>query len=177
MHVMLSIGAGTVGALIVVMALVLRRLISPGHCELVSAEWLSRFSVAKYRPMERLFSDEDYLYLSKQEGYRPEMAKRLRRERIAIFRGYLKCMSADFRRLEAAISFWMAHSSEDMPDLAKALLKRRVRFFLALASARWRVLLYGFGLSVSDVRRLADSLDDMRVHLRQMALARQESLA
>jgi len=160
-----------------VFALLFHKLVSPSRCELVSAEWLSRFSVAKYRPMERLFSDEDYRYLARQKGYRPELARRLRRERIKIFRGYLKWISSDFRRLEAAISFWMSHAQQDRPDLAKALLKRRLSFFFALAAARWRLLLYGFGLSTADVRRLVDSLDQMRVHLRRMALVRQASLA
>jgi hypothetical protein len=168
----ISIAAGIGGALTVLLALSLRRLVSPGRIELVDPEWLNRFSVAKYRPMSRLFSDEDYRYLSKQTGYRPEIGHRLRRERIAVFQGYLRCISADFRRLEAAVSFWMANAPGDMPDAAKALLKTRLQFFMALTGAHWRVQFYRFGLGTMDGHQLVDSLDDMRVCLRQMALAR-----
>jgi len=127
--------------------------------------------------MERLFAQEDYCFLARQKGYDPRIATRLRRERIKVFRGYLRCISGDFRRLEAAISFWMAHAPEDRPDLAKALLKRRFLFSCAVLMAKWRLLLYGFGLGPADVQRLVGSLDDMRLHLRRMALERQASLA
>ena len=171
------IAAVTGGGIAVVLALLFHRLVSPSRCELVSTEWLSRFSVARYRPMERLFAEEDYRFLARQKGYCEDVARRLRRERIKIFRGYLKCISGDFRRLEAAASFWMANAPQDRPDLAKALMKRRLSFFAALMGAKWRLLLYGFGLSTADVHRLVDSLDDMRVQLRRMAMARQASLA
>ena len=176
MLAILLIAAMVGGGIAVVLVILFQRLVSPSRCELVSTEWLSRFSVAKYRPMERLFSDEDYRYLARQKGYRPDIAKRLRRERISIFRGYLKCISGDFRRLEAAASFWMAHAPQDRPDLAKALLKRRLVFIGALMGAKWRLWLYGFGLSTADVHRLVDSLDGMRVHLGRMAPAQQASL-
>ncbi|HSW49345.1 MAG TPA: hypothetical protein VLH09_04180 [Bryobacteraceae bacterium] len=165
------------GGVALVLAFLLRTLVSPSRCELVNADWLSRFSVARYRPMERLFSEEDYHYLARQKGYRPEVAKRLRRERIKVFRGYLSWLTSDFRRLEAAASFCMAHAPQDRPDLAKALLKRRLAFSAALIGARWRLLLYGFGLSNADVHRLIGSLDDMRVELRRVALVRQATLA
>ncbi len=171
------IAALVAGSTAFALALLLHRLVSPSRCELVSPEWLSRFSVARYRPMERLFSEEDYRYLARQKGYNPRIASRLRRERIKVFRGYLRCISGDFRRLEAAISFWMARAPQDRPDLAKALLKKRLLFSYAMVMAEWRLLLYGFGLGPADVHRLVGSLDDMRLHLDRMALDRQASLA
>ncbi|MFB3777078.1 MAG: hypothetical protein ACE141_05680 [Bryobacteraceae bacterium] len=174
---MLSIAAITGGVVALVLALLFQRLVSPSRCELVSSDWLSRFSVARYRPMERLFSEEDYRYLARQKGYRSDIARRLRRERIKVFRGYLSWISADFRRLEAAASFWMAHAPQDRPDMARALLKRRLSFTAAMLGARWRLLLYGFGLSNADVHRLIGSLDEMRVELRRMVLVRQATLA
>ncbi len=74
----------------VAFGLLIRRLASPAKAELVSTEWLSRFSVAKYRPMERLFSDADYRFLERQRGFNPGIARRLRRERMRVFRGYFR---------------------------------------------------------------------------------------
>ena len=116
------------GGLALVLGLLIHRLVSPSRFELVSAEWLTRFSIAKYRPMARLFSEEDYRYLAAQKGYHPKLAKRLRRERVLVFRGYLAFLKADYRRLEAALNLYMADSRTDRPDLAKEILKRRARF-------------------------------------------------
>ena len=170
------IAAMTAGSLGCALALLFQRLLSASRCELVSTEWLSRFSIARYRPLERLLSQEDYRFLEKQKGYHPRIVRRLRRERVKVFRAYLKCISSDFRRLEAALSFWMAHAPEDRPDLAKALLRKRLLFSFAVLRARFHLLLYGFGLGAADVHRLVGSLDDMRGHLRLIAQAQPASL-
>jgi len=169
-------GAVTGGAAII-LAILIRELGSPARGEVISTVWLSRFSVAKYRPMERLFSEEDYRFLAGQRGYSPRIARRLRRERIKVFRGYLRLLRSDYRKLEAAIALYMANSPVDRPDLAKALFKRRIHFTCALLAAEWRARLYGMGLTQSDTQRLVAALDDMRDHLRRQALVRQASRA
>ena len=175
---MYGIGAASItGGLALVLGWLIHRLVSPSRLELVSAEWLSRFSVAKYRPMARLFSEEDYRYLAVQKGYSPKLAKRLRSERILVFRGYLAYLKSDFRRLEAALNLYMADSRTDRPDLAKEILKRRMRFTFSVLAVEFRLLLYGVGLGGASVVALVDSLDDMRVHLRRMALVKQATLA
>ncbi len=161
----------------VAFGLLIRRLASPAKAELVSTEWLSRFSVAKYRPMERLFSDADYRFLERQRGFNPGIARRLRRERMRVFRGYLRCLKSDYRKLESMIALYMANSPVDRPDLAWGLVQRRVQFGFAMLAAEWRLRLYGLGLQPSDTRRLVVALDDMRSHLRRQALARQAAAA
>ncbi len=165
------------GATILAFAVLFLKLVSPRRCQIVSPEWLSRFSVAKYRPMERLFSEDDYRYLAAQRGYRPEIGRQLRRERIRVFRGYLKCLRADFTRLEAAVNLWMANSPTDRPDLAKTLLKQRLLFTYAMLGAEVRLVLHSAGMGTVDVHGLVGSLDGMRVELRRLALVRQGSLA
>ena len=176
-HMCMMIAGAVAGGAAIVLAILIRKLGSPASAEVVSTVWLSRFSVAKYRPMERLFSEEDFRFLAGQRGYNPGIARRLRRERIRAFRGYLRLLRSDYRKLEAAMSLYMANSPVDRPDLARALFKRRVQFTCAVLAAEWRVRLYGFGLSPSDTRRLVAALDDMRDHLRRQALVRQASLA
>jgi hypothetical protein len=173
----MHIAALMAATLVCVLALVFQRLLSPSRYELVSTEWLSRFSVARYRPLERLLSEDDYRFLARQKGYHPRIGLRLRRQRVRVFRGYLKCIGSDFRRLEAAVNFWMVHSPVDRPDLAKSLLRKRFLFSWAVMKAKWRLLLYGFGLSTADTQDLIGSLDDMRIYLRRVALAHQASRA
>ena len=48
--------------------LLFRRLLSPTRHSGFSQDWLTHFSVNRYRPMERLLADEDYLFLSSQKG-------------------------------------------------------------------------------------------------------------
>ena len=172
MFVPIYIAALTVVGLACALALVFQRLFSPGRCELVSTEWLSGFSVARYRPMGRLLSEDDYRFLARQKGYRPAIAQRLRRERIAVFRAYLRCIGGDFRRLEAALNLYMTHAPEDRPDLAKSLIKKRFLFTCAMITAKWRLTLYALGLGGADVRGLVGVLDGMRIDLRRVALAR-----
>jgi hypothetical protein len=168
-----ALAIGTTAALV----LLIHKLASPARCELVSAEWLSRFSVAKYRPMERLLSQSDMRFLGAQKGYRPKVGRRLRMERIRAYRGYLKCLRADYRKLEAAISLWMAGSSKDRPELALGLLKSRIKFQLGLAHAEWRVVLYGLNIAPAKQVQLVEGLDDLRICLRRVALVRQASLS
>jgi hypothetical protein len=71
----------------------------------------------------------------------------------------------------------MAASRADRPDLAKAVLRRRLVFTWAVVCAEWRLALYSLGLGTVDVGSLIGSLSGMRVELGQMALARQASAA
>jgi hypothetical protein len=71
----------------------------------------------------------------------------------------------------------MVTSREDRPDLARALVTRRLMFTYALAVTEWRLALHGLGLGTVDMSRLVGSLDGMRMQLGQVALARQSSLA
>jgi hypothetical protein len=157
----------------IVLVIIFRQLLSPARHHEVSVDWLNRFSISRYRAMERLFSEADFEFLKSQKGYHPSISRRLRRERCAIFRSYLSCLKRDFGRLEAAVMLCMAASRADRPDLAKAILKRRLVFTCAVASAEYRLVLYSLGLGKVDVGKLVGSLSGMRIELGQMALARQ----
>jgi hypothetical protein len=157
----------------IALVIVFRQLLSPSRRHEVSVDWLNRFSISRYRAMERLFSEDDFDFLKSQKGYHPSISRRLRRQRCAIFRSYLSSLKRDFGRLEAAVMLCMAASRTDRPDLAKAVIKRRLVFTWAVACAEYRLVLYGWGLGTVDVSRLVGSLSGMRVELGQMALARQ----
>jgi hypothetical protein len=170
-------GVLVAGGTACVLILLYRNLISSLRVRDVDAARLNRFSVARYRPMARLFAEEDYKFLAAQHGYNPRIARQLRRERRRVFRSYLNCLKRDFGQLEAAIKVCMIMSRVDRPDLAKALLKRRLVFTYALMVTEWRLTLYTLGLGTVDVSRLVGALDGMRIQLGQAALVRQGSLA
>jgi hypothetical protein len=168
---LVTIGAGTA------LVIVLRQLLSPARHHEVSVDWLNRFSISRYKVMERILSETDFEFLKSQKGYHPSISRRLRLQRQAIFRSYLSCLKRDFGRLEAALMLCMAASRVDRPDLATAILKRRLVFTWAVACAEYRLVLYGLGLGTVDVGQLVGSLSGMRLELGQMALARQEMAA
>ena len=47
----------------------------------VTQEWLAELSPDRYRPMSRLLDNRDIRFLREQQGFRPEMEKRLRTQR------------------------------------------------------------------------------------------------
>jgi len=155
--------------------LLFRRLIAPVERPDLNPEWWTDFSAEKYRPMERLFSEQDYEFLAAQPGFEPEVANRLRSERRRIFRQYLRSLSRDFGRLYATAKLLLLHSAQDRPDLAKTLLKQRLTFQYALAVVRCRLVLQPLGLKPVDVRGLVRALEAMCNELRALAAAMEPS--
>src|SRR6266567_1345499 len=90
-------------ALIWATVALLRRLGSADSCLPVTAQWIEELSVERYRPMMRLLSSADIEFLRAQPGFTPKMESRLRSQRCQIFRGYLKCLDTDFRRVCMAL--------------------------------------------------------------------------
>src|SRR5262245_16680081 len=89
-------------------------------------------SLEKYRPMERLLQEDDFRFLAAQPGFSPQLGRRFRTERRKIFRGYLRNLRRDFRRLSAAFRILIVHSVEDRGDLAASLMRMRVMFGLGM---------------------------------------------
>ena len=84
-------------------ALLIRLKIAQQDANVDLAAWLELFSLDVYAPLDHLLCDErDFAFLAAQPGYRPEIARQLRREHRAIAREYLHSLTADFRRLVEA---------------------------------------------------------------------------
>jgi hypothetical protein len=140
-------------------------------------DWCRTFSLARYRPMERLFVQEDYEFLSSQPGFKPEIYRRLQAERRRVFRRYLRSLSRDFDLLLGAAKTLILNSVEDRPDLAKMLMRQRLVFSYALATVHVRLALQGLGLGTVDVRPLVGALDALRMELRSLSQVAQASAA
>jgi hypothetical protein len=134
----------------------------------VSVDWINDLSIARYRPMERLLSDDDYRFLKSQPGFDKRMLRRLRSERRKVFRGYLACLSRDFSLVGAALRLMMMYSSQDRPDLAGILYKQQALFAWGMLNVHWSLILHAWGLGSVDVRGLVRAMEFMRIELRQM---------
>src|SRR5690348_2168846 len=121
--------AGFILAVLGGVVVILVRAFGPGgHCLPVTAEWIDELSIERYRPMLRLLDSSDLEFLRSQPGYTPKMESNLRAQRCTIFRGYLRCLHMDFRRVCMALKLVMVQSHYDRPDLASALMHHQVMF-------------------------------------------------
>ena len=131
-------------------------------------DWLEEFSTARYRPMERLFSEEDYEFLRAQTGFEPYLERRLRRQRRQIFRDYLRHLRRDFERLHRAARFLVVLSPEDQPDLAKELIRLKLVFLFAMATVEARMVLSHLNLRPVNVSALLSSTESTHACIRQL---------
>lgn len=163
-----ALAGAAVLALLVALAFLLlfRRLTAREKDGEADLEWCREFSIARYRPMERLFVEEDYDFLAAQPGFHPKISRKLQAERRRVFRHYLRCLRRDFDRLSTAAKTVLLHASQDRPDLASVLLKQRLVFSYAMLVVECRLALQTIGVGRVDVRRLVSSLEAMREQLR-----------
>ena len=139
------------------------RLVRPKDEGAASLEWLDEFSMDKYVPMERLLSGGDYDFLSRQRGYDPAIARRLRNERKRLFRDYLHQLRIDFHRLVSLADIMIVHSHEDRADLASEVWRQRMVFYRTLTAVEIRFLLAPLGASMSGLKDVITALESMRL--------------
>ncbi len=123
-------------------------------------------SLEKYRPMERLLCEDDFLFLAGRSGFSASLGKRFRAERRRIFRGYLRSLKRDFSRVSTALEILVVHSGEDRADLAASVMRQRLLFAVGLLAIEGRLLLHAAGFGTVDVSDLVVSLDTMQAQIR-----------
>ena len=155
--ILLAVGFGVVFA----------RLISRERIALPVDESDAICSPTRYRVMERLLAEADQKIVASLGDRR--MARKFRRVRVKIFRSYVLQLAEDFNRICKAIKLLMVTSQGDRPDLAGFLLKQQLVFSFAMMSVELKLLLYGFGWSKVDLRRLAESVDAVCAQLRSLS--------
>lgn len=149
-------------------ALALRKVASPKMAHPVTAEWIEELSVEQYRPMLRLLDRADHQFLRDQRDFEVRNLDEFRRERIGIFREYLKRLNADFASVCMALKIVMLQSETDRPDLATTLLQAQVRFAAGMVVVQARLVLYEIGIGDVEIGGLLSLFDSMRLQLRQM---------
>jgi hypothetical protein len=150
---------------------VLGKLYKTCRIEEITPEWLESFSVAAYHPMEGLLADEDFTFLSRQPGFDLSLYRKLRRERLRIFRQYLTRLISDFNRLHLVTRALIAQSPVDRSDLVSKLIRLKIRFSVALIRAEASYVLCRFGLSSLPVRALILHLEEMHAQLGALSAA------
>ncbi len=144
---------------------VISRLVRRYPVEEITSEWLEKFSVSAYYPMERLLNDEDFAFLSRQPGFDLSLYKKLRRERLRIFKQYLNRAIVDFNRLHSVIRGIIPHLEADCSDLVTQLVKIKLRFYFAVLCAELSYHLCLIGFKSLAVRSLIIQLEDMNSQL------------
>jgi hypothetical protein len=147
------------------------RLASRFDAQQCVPEWLDRFSVESYAPMERLLEKSDLAFLASQPGYRPEIGKRLMSERRKIFRAYLRLLVGDFNQLIGIGKLMVVYSNEDRQEFARSLWRRQVKFYFQVCTLQLELALYPLGWTSVDARSLLDALGAMRTQVQQMSSA------
>jgi hypothetical protein len=129
------------------------------------------FRASAYRPMERLLAEQDFEFLRLQPGYRPDVERRLRTERRAIFRHYLRNLGRDFRALESAVRELILTSPQDQSALLAELARQNLRFRFGVARVELRLALDAahLGGARPEVGHLIEAAQRMSVLLRTLA--------
>jgi len=166
MYIVVGIFAAICLGLAGVLCLIIRKVAFSNGDLPVTAEWIDELSIERYRPMLRLLDGTDLEFLRVQPGFTLGMETQLRRQRCQIFRGYLRTLSMDFRRVCAAIRVVMLYSKNDRPDLAGALIHHQLVFGLAFVQVEFALQLYRWVLCNVDVTNLMRVFDLARVELR-----------
>ncbi len=138
------------------------RLASSFDARRCTPEWLDGFSLESYAPMERLLGKDDVEFLASQPGYRPEIARRLMRERRKIFAAYLGHLVRDFNQLVEVGKLMIVYSTQDQQEFARRLWRQQLAFYTVVCSVRLRLALYPLGWSGADPQRLVTALTAMR---------------
>jgi hypothetical protein len=134
----------------------------------LTAEWIDELSSDRYRPMMRLLDPGEIDFLRSQPGYSWQIESQLRAQHRQVFRGYLRCLQADFGRICAALQLVMAQSQQDRSFVALQLMERRMAFAGAMLAVEFRLVLYGMGIGGVDVTSLVQTFEEMRVELREL---------
>ena len=131
-------------------------------------DWLEDFSAATYRPMERLLNNRDAAFLASQNGFEPAIARRLRRQHIAIFQTYLVGMIRDFHRLLRVARFITVYASQDQSVFAATLWHLRWSFYRSLMAVEIRVALNIVGIGTVSARDLFASVERLHTYTQSL---------
>lgn len=124
------------------------------------------FSLARYEPMKRLLSEEDFEFLKSRPGIRPAMVRRLRAQRRRIFRVYLRELASDFNRLHRDARLLLATAPEEYSELVGVLMGLQMRFWSALAAVELRLTVHALGIGRIDVSGLLAPLEALNAAVR-----------
>jgi len=119
------------------------------------------FSPARYEPMKRLLSEEDFEFLKRRPGVGPALIRQMRVQRRKAFRSYLYELASDFNRLHEEARLMVAVAPEEYSELIGVLMRAQIRFWSALAGVEVRLALHAIGIGQIEVRSLLAPLETL----------------
>jgi hypothetical protein len=140
---------------------ILLRLFRGCRREEITAEWLENFSATAYAPMAGLLAEDDFEFLSKEPGFDLSLYRKLRRDRLRIFRQYLNRLIADFNRLHTCTRLAISQTKEDHSDVLLRLVVLRLSFSVTVLRVEASYLLCRFGFRPLDIGSLILRLEEM----------------
>jgi len=151
---------------------VLARLLRQCHLKDVTPEWLENFSPTSYEMMEGLLAEEDFNFLMRQPGFEEALQKKLRRDRIMIFRQYLNRLISDFNRLHVYARYLVVTQRQaDQSNLLARLVWLRLRFSFTVLRVELSFLLSHFGFQPRVVAKAIAHLNEMNGYLHAISAA------
>ena len=154
---------------VAVLGPVVFRLFQPCSFNEIPHEWLEEFTPNSYYPMRRLLSDEDFQFLARQPGFDLSLYRKLKRERLLIFRQYLRRLIVDFNRLYTVNRTLISLQEEDHSELAVRLMKLRVRFMFSVLSAECSYVLCCMGVKTMVATGMLARLEEMTAEFSRVA--------
>lgn len=142
---------------VVIVPMLWRLFLKPAIGE-ITPQWLEEYSPERYRSMANLLANDDFSFLLRQPGFELSLYRKLRRERLAIFRQYLDRLVLDFRRLHMTARLLTAQNTEDSSEVAQTLFKLQLQFNLALLRTEFEYSMCRYGLATVHVQRLIEPL-------------------
>ena len=127
----------------------------------LAGSWDTDFDIGRYRPMHRLLSEDDILFLARV-GADSRTTRRMRSERRLLFARYLSNLEMDFARLHGAARELLLAAPEDRPDLAAAIMKQQLEFQRCVWTIRLSLHVPGFSVASEHLGRLLDAAQGMR---------------
>ncbi len=137
------------------------RLLKSSQPSELTNEWFDNFNVSTYGPMQGLLAQDDFEFLSRQPGFDPSLFRKLRQDRLRIFRAYLNRLIADYNRLHKLANFVVSQSQEDQSDLFARLMSMRFNFWLATLKVEFSYLLCRFGSTSISIDGILQQMEEI----------------
>jgi hypothetical protein len=142
----------------------LRRLVAGDRLHPLPDEPADVFSPEWDRQLQRLLCQADERFPGLEPG-NPHAERESRQIRVRIFRGYMRQLFDEARRIIRALKVVIITSETDRSDLASAVLKLQILFAVSVISVEVKLALYKIGWAGINAHSLTGSLGAVRARL------------
>jgi hypothetical protein len=122
--------------------------------------------------MRALLAHDDFRFLASQPGFDLSLYRKLRRERMVIFRQYLRSLISDFNRLHAVARMLLAQSPADQSEVVARLFRLRLRFSISVLQAEGSYFLCYLGVHSRVVQHSIAALEEMTAQIGSLSTLR-----